>query len=1133
MWNALKKKVSKSSGSYHISSGQTGTNSGIFHHHGSPGGSGQDYHHLHVQLSDAEESDGSAGSVGGGNVASGTRAKVVLRRYKKIPSYSERLSDVAGEASQAATSASDVASPSPRRENPYAEMTVTKTLLLMSVNGGDVDESGTKISNSSPQRFSFMTPKSTSTTTETSTSGGSNSLNDNAKHQLHTATADHGHSTARPTTRVNDADHSDVIDVSNNNTVPDGADAEDLIGAVGGVDNGDVNGVDRFSERAIGCTSKKFDSDDRDDNANCAAAAFFSRRRCDDIESKSENASLIARISPPRMKRREKTSNRAANATSASSASTAAEAKPTLTAVGSVESAAKLAEALGDSFGKIQPNQLSCLMQTSPGKECPETSAVAFFLLTPPTTALLSTKSGDPFEITDGLSVTACRKSETISDDEEDESGSGSGAGDYCRLAPAARVVVERSTSEKSCDELSPAVAAAGAASRLSAVSQDDDESGYATLNDVAVVNGRDFADDVRGAENVRRRSESRTTGSDFDFCWQHSLRTSTATAGSLAETGSRDDDQNVFTDGIRDPESTSVVTQGSTDCDAADLSSTSAIDGLSKSESAVDTSDESCALKTKTVLTQTKTESEVFDNERKHGRRDMFPGRSRTDANRRLMASSSDESFSIGTMTTTLSGGFRRTDVDEADTTTAESMATTTTTTTSGDDSDSAPRRQLDILSSVGRHHRKYHQHFDEGESSEDYCDIPDDHISTSTRTVTPPSPPPPPPPRNNICCIGSRRAAPDLPPSTSVMSFVSGADANNEDDRRRAAAGTLQSAVVSPVGGQDVFASNAVATITGGVVSEESSAAANASADDDRLMISIDLNEDMLTVAEPTHMSWHEVMQSAQILGIPLHRMPTAAAAAAVPPPASMSASWSQPTTSFRSSDVVGRRLSLSSSSVTSSDRSFVASPLTSPSHPADLAQIAGGNGSQSSTPRHHRPGLAVAQVTAPVDDSPSPKRSASKNKKLKSGGSGAATGGGTSASGNGSGSSPFRTKLHNLFSRKSSDDSRSPSKSSTAATTRKEIDARSTTVSNGCNSNDDTGDRKFVIMRRHRDGRQPQNLHHHRHQQQQSCSGARAQSSNIARHPKSTSHRGRPVIESKAGRRCITLPAAVARC
>jgi hypothetical protein len=1139
MWNALKKKVSKTSGSYHVSANQTGSNTGNFNHlHGSPGG-GQDYHHLHVQLSDAEESDGSVGSGGGGggSVASGSRAKVVLRRYKKIPSYSERLSDVADEDSQAAamaTSVSGIASSSSRRENPYAEMTATKALLMISVNEADAGESRTISGNdSSQQRINCMTSKSTTNTaTDTSATDGNALLIDNARHVVKTAER----CTVRSTSRIGEAGRNDVTDMSNNNA---GLDAEDLVGAVGGVDNGDLSGVERKSKRAIGCDSimAKYDSDDKDDNANSAAvttAAFFSRRRGEDGELKVENASLTARISPPRMKRREKTSNRAATATSGSLLSSSSARLTTRP----LESTSQVCDSKNDT---TQPSHSPIRQTQLPpgvGKECTDTPELVSVFLTP-ASALLPKNSTDELVATcDKPSNIVCRKSEIVSEDEDDESGSSGGAGEYCRLAPEARVVVERSISEKSSDELSPAVMASGAALRLSAVSHDDDESGYATLNDVAVAgSSSDFPED--GTDHARVRSESRTTGSDLDFCWQRSLRTSTATAASLAETGSgsRDDDQNVFADCVRDSEfnqhdssslanhcavwndetisdngKSNVRNETTVECEMVDRAREPDVEESTKTEFATANCDEPGASGTVTLTTtQTKLESDTFDGERRHGTKDAFPSRSRgSGGNRRLQTSSSDESFSIGTTTTTLSGGFRRTDVEEADTTTAESMATTTTTTTSGDDSDAAPWHHPDVSSSNGRRHRRYCRQFDddEEESSEDYCDIPDDHVSTSTRTATPSPPPPPPPPRNNVGGSGSRRAAPDLPVSPSSIVTDGGTVASSESDDKRAAthqmtmaAGLSKSAVTSPIRGQEAVASNAMASIAAGCISPcsdvtSSASVTTAAADDDGLVLSIDLTDDMLTVAEPTHMSWHEVMQSAQILGIPLHRMPTAAAAAAstATPPALMSASWSQPTASFRSEFTVGRRSSLSSSSVTSSDRSFVASPLTSPSHPVDASQAAGGGGnsSKSSTPRH-RPGTAVAQATtAVVDDSPSLKRGASRNKKVKASG-----GGGGAATGGGSGSSPFRTKLQNLFSRKSSDDNRSPSKSST--TSRKETDARTTmAMSSGCNSFvNDGSDRKFVIMRRHRDGRQPQSFHLHQQRQQQTRSDARTQS------------------------------------
>jgi len=249
----------------------------------------------------------------------------------------------------------------------------------------------------------------------------------------------------------------------------------------------------------------------------------------------------------------------------------------------------------------------------------------------------------------------------------------------------------------------------------------------------------------------------------------------------------------------------------------------------------------------------------------------------------------------------------------------------------------------------------------------------------------------------------------------------------------------------------------------------------------DDDDAMLSIELNEEVLTIAEPTHMSWHEVMQSAQILGIPLHRMPTAAASATIP--SSMSSSWSQPTVPVRSELIGGRRSSLSSMSMTSSERSYAASPLTSPSDPKEQSHTisVGGCPSSSTTPCHRRTGLMIATQPFNVEESPSPKRGGGKNKKLKST-TGVGTGVAGVSNGGTSGTSPFRAKLQNFFSRKASDENRFPVKS-TSTTYRKEVEMKQST---GISSHLETdGERKSVILRRPRDGRH--NPRHHQQQQQ----------------------------------------------
>ena len=139
----------------------------------------------------------------------------------------------------------------------------------------------------------------------------------------------------------------------------------------------------------------------------------------------------------------------------------------------------------------------------------------------------------------------------------------------------------------------------------------------------------------------------------------------------------------------------------------------------------------------------------------------------------------------------------------------------------------------------------------------------------------------------------------------------------------------------------------------------------------DDNR--IRVELSGDMLTVTEPTHMSWEEVLQSAQVLGIPLNPQR--------PPPVIMTRS-----------DSAAVRRSSTSSSVTSSDRSFVSSPMNSP----------GGARCRTSAPpvvlpRHLLTRRAVS--SSPSTKQPKPKKT-------------------------GKGASPFREKLHSLFARKGDD-------------------------------------------------------------------------------------------------------------
>ena len=146
-----------------------------------------------------------------------------------------------------------------------------------------------------------------------------------------------------------------------------------------------------------------------------------------------------------------------------------------------------------------------------------------------------------------------------------------------------------------------------------------------------------------------------------------------------------------------------------------------------------------------------------------------------------------------------------------------------------------------------------------------------------------------------------------------------------------------------------------------------------ASASMTDDNL-IQVELSGDVLTVSEPTHMSWEEVLLSAHVLGIPLQpqRPP--------PPPAIMTRS-----------DSVAVRRSSTSSSVTSSERSFVSSPMNSP-----------GARCRTSAPPVVLPRHLITRRT--VSSSPSTKQS--KPKKTTKG------------------ASPFREKLHSLFARKGDD-------------------------------------------------------------------------------------------------------------
>lgn len=144
-----------------------------------------------------------------------------------------------------------------------------------------------------------------------------------------------------------------------------------------------------------------------------------------------------------------------------------------------------------------------------------------------------------------------------------------------------------------------------------------------------------------------------------------------------------------------------------------------------------------------------------------------------------------------------------------------------------------------------------------------------------------------------------------------------------------------------------------------------EPQTADESTSATDDNV-IRVELSGDLLTVSEPTHMSWEEVLQSAHVLGIPLHPQR--------PPPAVVTSA--------------AVRRSSTSSSVTSSDRSFVSSPMNSP-----------GARCRTSAPPVVLPRHLVTRRA--VSSSPSTKQP--KHKKTSKG------------------ASPFRDKLHNLFARK----------------------------------------------------------------------------------------------------------------
>lgn len=142
-----------------------------------------------------------------------------------------------------------------------------------------------------------------------------------------------------------------------------------------------------------------------------------------------------------------------------------------------------------------------------------------------------------------------------------------------------------------------------------------------------------------------------------------------------------------------------------------------------------------------------------------------------------------------------------------------------------------------------------------------------------------------------------------------------------------------------------------------------------ASASSTTDDSIIQVELNGDMLTVSEPTHMSWEEVLQSAHELGIPLQPQRL--------PPAIMTRS-----------DTAAVRRSSTSSSVTSSDRSFVSSPINSP-----------GARCRTSAPPAVLPRHLITRRT--ISSSPSAKQP--KPKKTTKG------------------ASPFREKLHSFFAKK----------------------------------------------------------------------------------------------------------------
>ena len=203
---------------------------------------------------------------------------------------------------------------------------------------------------------------------------------------------------------------------------------------------------------------------------------------------------------------------------------------------------------------------------------------------------------------------------------------------------------------------------------------------------------------------------------------------------------------------------------------------------------------------------------------------------------------------------------------------------------------------------------------------------------------------------------CHGERRARPPPPPPP------------NDDN----AEATSSSTPLDGTPRSQTSSSTLTQQKCGGAPPQTVDEPASVSTTADDNLIRVELSGEVLTVSEPTHMSWEEVMQSAHVLGIPLqpHR------------PA--------PTIMTRSDSAAVRRSS-TSSSVTSSDRSFVSSPMNSP-----------GARCRTSAPPVVLPRHLVTRRA--VSSSPSTKQT--KPKKT------------------GKGASPFREKLHSLFARKGDD-------------------------------------------------------------------------------------------------------------